>query len=120
MVTAPFALAARMHQVDGWRDLARPAILAGVLLLAVLLGSAALERKTGGGYRQRGAIVLVSVGVATLALRVRALAVGSQPAASLDPSGAFWDIGRPLRAKAFRASMSGQGGAPGGQDRGRR
>ena len=39
-------------------------------------------------------------------------------AASLDPRLAFWDIGRPLPAKAFRASMSGQGGEPGGQDRG--
>jgi hypothetical protein len=39
-------------------------------------------------------------------------------AASLDPRLACWDIGRPLPAKAFRASMSGQGGEPGGQDRG--
>jgi hypothetical protein len=39
-------------------------------------------------------------------------------AASLDPRLGFWDIGRPLPAKAFRASMSGQGGEPGGQDRG--
>jgi len=74
MVAAPFFLAARMRQANGWRDLARPTILAGALLLVVLLGYAALERKTGGGYLQRAAIVLVSVGVATLALRVRALA----------------------------------------------
>ncbi|HEY6708349.1 MAG TPA: DUF998 domain-containing protein [Actinomycetota bacterium] len=74
MIAAPFVLAARMRQANGWRDLARPTILAGALLLVVLLGYAALERKTGGGYLQRAAIVLVSVGVATLALRVRALA----------------------------------------------
>jgi len=74
MVAAPFFLAARMRQANGWRDLARPTILAGALLLVVLLGYAALERKTGGGYLQRAAIVLVSVGVAMLALRVRALA----------------------------------------------
>ena len=74
MVAAPFFLAARMRQANGWRDLARPTILAGALLLVVLLGYAALERETGGGYLQRAAIVLVSVGVATLALRVRALA----------------------------------------------
>ena len=74
MVAAPFFLAARMRQANGWGDLARPTILAGALLLVVLLGYAALERETGGGYLQRAAIVLVSVGVATLALRVRALA----------------------------------------------
>lgn len=74
MVAAPFVLAARMRHANGWRDLARPTILAGALLLVVLLGYAALERKTGGGYLQRAAIVLVSVGVATLALRVRSLA----------------------------------------------
>ena len=74
MVAAPFVLAARMRQANGWRDLARVTVLAGALLLVVLLGYAALERKTGGGYLQRAAIVLVSVGVATLALRVRSLA----------------------------------------------
>jgi hypothetical protein len=74
MVAAPFVLAARMRHANGWRDLARPTILTGALLLVVLLGYAALERKTGGGYLQRAAIVLVSVGVATLALRVRSLA----------------------------------------------
>jgi hypothetical protein len=73
MIVAPFVLAARMRQADGWRDLARPTILFGLLLLAVLVAYAALEGKTGGGYLQRAAIVLVSVGVAWLALRVRAL-----------------------------------------------
>ncbi len=73
-VAAPFALAARMRRADGWRDLARPSVLFGLLFLAVLVGSAALERKTGGGYLQRAAIVLLSAGVVTLALRIRALA----------------------------------------------
>jgi len=39
-----------MRRANGWRDLARPTILAGSLLLAVLVGYAALEGKTGGGY----------------------------------------------------------------------
>lgn len=74
MIAAPFALAARMRQANDWRDLARPTILAGVLLVVVLAAYVALEGKMGGGYLQRAAIVLVSVGVVTLALRVRALA----------------------------------------------
>ncbi len=73
-IAAPFVLAARMRRADGWRGLARPTILFGLLFLAVLVSYAALERKTGGGYLQRVAIVLLSIGVATLALRVRALA----------------------------------------------
>jgi Protein of unknown function (DUF998) len=73
-IAIPFVLAARMRRADGWRDLARPTILFGLLFLAVLVSSAVLEGKTGGGYLQRGAIVLLSAGIATLALRVRALA----------------------------------------------
>ncbi len=70
-LAATFALASRMRRADGWRDLARPTFFFGLLFLAVLLGSAALEGKSGGGYLQRAAIVLLSLGVATLALRVR-------------------------------------------------
>ncbi|HKQ00635.1 MAG TPA: DUF998 domain-containing protein [Actinomycetes bacterium] len=73
-ILLPFVLAARMRHADGWRDLARPTILAGVLLVAVLVAYVAFEGKTGGGYLQRAAIVLFSAGVVTLALRVRALA----------------------------------------------
>jgi hypothetical protein len=73
-IVLPFVLAARMRQADGWRDLARPTVLAGVLLVAVLAAYVAFEGKTGGGYLQRAAIVLFSAGVVTLALRVRALA----------------------------------------------
>ncbi len=63
-----------MRRSDGWRDLARPTFLFGLLLVAVLVSYSVLEGKAGGGYLQRAAIVLVSIGVATLALRVRALA----------------------------------------------
>jgi hypothetical protein len=73
-ISAVFALGFRMRRADGWRDLALPTFLFGLLLLAVMVGYSALERKAGGGYLQRTAIVLVSVGAATLALRVRALA----------------------------------------------
>jgi Protein of unknown function (DUF998) len=80
-IAAPFVLAAGMRRAHGWHDLARPTILFGLLLLAVLAGYAALERKAGGGYMQRVAIVLFSVGVVALALRVRALARSSGVAA---------------------------------------
>jgi len=63
-----------MRHADGWRDLARPTILAGSLLVAVLAAYVAFEGKTGGGYLQRAAIVIFSAGVVTLALRVRVLA----------------------------------------------
>ena len=73
-IAAPFVLGHRMRRLDGWRDLARSTMLFGFLFLAILLGSAALDGRTGGGYLQRAAILLLSVGVVTLAVRVRALA----------------------------------------------
>jgi hypothetical protein len=73
-IALPFVLAARMRRVDGWRDLARPAVRFGLLFCVVLVCSAALDGRTGGGYLQRVAIVLFSAGIVTLALRVRALA----------------------------------------------
>jgi hypothetical protein len=81
-IAAPFALAARMRHTPGWHDLARPALVFGALFLAVLVTYAVLEGKPGGGYLQRAAILLASVGVATLALRVRALAGSPAPDAS--------------------------------------
>jgi Protein of unknown function (DUF998) len=73
-IAAPYVLAARMRHADGWRDLARPTILVGSLLVAVLVVYVGFEGKTGGGHLQRAAIVVFSTGVVTLALRVRALA----------------------------------------------
>jgi hypothetical membrane protein len=76
-IAAPFVLAPRMRRVEGWRDLATPTIAIGVLFVVVVLGYAALERKSGGGYLQRAAIVILSAGVIALALRVRALSTRS-------------------------------------------
>ena len=72
-IAAPFFLAHRMRRVAGWTDLARPTIRFGLLLTAVLVAYAALEGKPGGGYLQRAAIVLFSIGIVVLAVRVRAL-----------------------------------------------
>ena len=71
-VVAPFVLVRCMRRVDGWQDLARPTQVFVVAFLVVLASYAVLEGKTGGGYLQRAAIVLLSIGIATLALRVRA------------------------------------------------
>jgi hypothetical protein len=54
-------------------------VLFGPLFAAVLVTYAALEGKPGGGYLQRVAILLFSVGVVTLALRVRKLASACPP-----------------------------------------
>ena len=70
----PFVLAWRMRRLDGWRDLARPSVVFGVVFAVVLFSYAALEGRTGGGYLQRAAILLLSGGVVALALRVRSLA----------------------------------------------
>ena len=76
-IVLPFVLAARIRKADGWQDLARPTILAGSLLVAVLAAYVAFEGRTGGGYLQRAAIVLFSAGVVALALRVHALAAST-------------------------------------------
>jgi Protein of unknown function (DUF998) len=73
-IALPFALAARMRRADGWHDLARPTVLAGWLLVAILAAYVAFEGRAGGGYLQRAAIVLFSAGVVALAVRVRVLA----------------------------------------------
>ena len=73
-IALPFALAPRMRRADGWHDLARPTVLAGSLLVAILAVYVAFEGRTGGGYLQRAAILVFSAGVVALAVRVRALA----------------------------------------------
>ena len=74
---APFFLARRMRVLDAWRDLARPAVVFGVVLLGLLVTYAALERASVGGYVQRSAAVLVAGGV--IALAARTIRAGTQP-----------------------------------------
>jgi hypothetical protein len=85
-VAAPFALAARMRRLERWSDVMRPTLVFGWAILAVLIGYVTFERKTGGGYLQRTAIVLLSVGVVALALRVRSLARSNLSAAAATTS----------------------------------
>jgi len=74
-VAAGFVLAARMRRLDGWRDLARPALGFTLVFLAVLVPYLVLQGRAGGGYLQRALIVLLSLAVVVLALRVRRLAL---------------------------------------------
>ena len=67
-----------MRCADGWRDLARPTIVAGSLLAAHV----AFEARTGGVHLQRAAVVVFPSGVVTLALRVQALAASPAVGAS--------------------------------------
>jgi hypothetical protein len=73
-VAAAFALSSRMRRLDGWRDLARPAFAFAVVFTIVLLASIPVDGRSGGGILQRGAILLVSGGIVTMAVRLRALA----------------------------------------------
>jgi hypothetical protein len=70
-IAAPFALAYRFRRIDGWRDLARPTTVFGVIVLASLVAYAALEETGVGGWSQRIAAVIVPVGIVMLAVRVR-------------------------------------------------
>ncbi|HYY77954.1 MAG TPA: hypothetical protein VFD04_02045 [Actinomycetes bacterium] len=82
---APFALAARMRLLDGWRDLARPAGAFGVLTVVALAATGASQSTAAQGWTQRVAAVLVPLGVVALALRVRRLAVSPAAAAPSGP-----------------------------------
>jgi hypothetical protein len=76
-VAAPFVLSHRMRAVDGWRDLARPTWIFGILVIVVLVATGATTGTAAQGWTQRGAIVVVSSGVALLAWRV--LRLSSRP-----------------------------------------
>jgi hypothetical protein len=73
-LAAPFALAARMRLVDGWRDLARPTTRFGFVAIAALAVTAATVGTPVQGLTQRIAATIVPLGVAALAVRVRRLA----------------------------------------------
>jgi hypothetical protein len=74
-IIAPFALAHRMRLVDGWRDLARPARIFGVITVAGVLVYVALESTSVGGLAQRALAIWVPAGIVVLAVRVRRLAI---------------------------------------------
>jgi hypothetical protein len=69
-VAAPFALAARMRVVDGWRDLVGPTRLFGVVTVIALAATAATAGTSVQGLTQRIAATIVPLGVAALAVRV--------------------------------------------------
>jgi hypothetical protein len=65
-----FVLTRRMRRTEGWTDLARPATVFGVLVVAVLVVTAATAGTAIQGWTQRGAAVLVDAGIVMLAWRV--------------------------------------------------
>jgi hypothetical protein len=77
-VVAPFALAHRMRKVDGWQDLAVPTRIFGFLTIVALAVTAATTGTAAQGWTQRGAIVLVALGMG--ALGWRALTLARRPA----------------------------------------
>jgi hypothetical protein len=85
-IAAPFALSFRMRKIEAWRDLARPAlVLGGVVVLGVLAYSA-LEGSGGGGWTQRLLAVIVCSGIVVLAVRVLRLARAEAVAPELPSS----------------------------------
>jgi hypothetical membrane protein len=64
-----FVLARRMRRIEGWTELARPTTVFGVLVVAVLVATAATAGTAIQGWTQRGAAVVVCTGVVVLAWR---------------------------------------------------
>jgi hypothetical protein len=69
-IAAPFVLAARMRAVDGWRDWAGPTRAFGVAVIVVLVLSGATQGTSVQGAAQRVAVIVVTSGIAVLALRM--------------------------------------------------
>jgi len=69
-VAAPFVLSRRMQRVDGWQDLAGPTRAFGVLTILALIVTGASTGTAFQGWTQRGAAVLVCLGIVALAWRV--------------------------------------------------
>jgi hypothetical membrane protein len=69
-VAVSFVLARRMRRTEGWTDLARPAAVCGVLVVAVLSVTAATAGTAIQGWTQRGAAVIVDAGIVMLAWRI--------------------------------------------------
>ena len=83
-VIAPFALAHRMQKLDGWRSVAGPARLFGVLVVAALFAAGALGGTAAQGSSQRIAATLIPLGIVGLALHVRRQAANSTGSAGAD------------------------------------
>jgi len=69
-VAAPFVLSRGMRKVDGWQDLAMPARIFGMLTIVALAVTGATIGTAAQGWTQRGAAVLVPLGIVALAWRV--------------------------------------------------
>jgi hypothetical protein len=69
-VVAPFVLSRAMRKVEGWHDLARPTWIFGIVLITALVVTGATTGTAVQGWTQRGAIVLVALGVSSLSWRV--------------------------------------------------
>jgi hypothetical protein len=72
-VAAPFVLARVMRRTAGWTDLAGPTRTFGIVVVAVLAAATASSGTALQGWSQRLAILVVTAGVAALALRVVSL-----------------------------------------------
>jgi hypothetical membrane protein len=68
LLVAPFVVARVLRGVEGWADLARPSLIAGVLLV-VAIGATLGLGEDGGGLAQRAYALLGSGWLALLALR---------------------------------------------------
>lgn len=66
-ILTPFALARRMRLAPPWRDLWRPTLAFGVVVIAVFVANIALSSS---GLSQRGLALLGAFGVTVLAVRV--------------------------------------------------
>ncbi|MEU4197551.1 DUF998 domain-containing protein [Kribbella sp. NPDC026611] len=82
-VLAPFLLSRRMRLIDGWQDLAGPTRIAGFITLALLAVNGLTTGTAVQGWTQRGAAVLVTLGIALLAWRVLRLQSGPLRTAAL-------------------------------------
>ncbi|MBV9932719.1 MAG: DUF998 domain-containing protein [Actinobacteria bacterium] len=78
-LVAPFALARRMARLDDWRELARPARIFGLAVVATLALTVVTSGSDVQGWTQRLAIVTVCTGIAALAAQVIRRSATPQP-----------------------------------------
>ena len=68
LLVAPFVVARVLRRVDGWADLARTSVVAGVLLAVAIVAAVGLG-EDGGGLAQRAYALIGSCWLGLLALR---------------------------------------------------